>query len=267
MASADLTLGVVLKPVGSLLSTIFKVARTIRMTVERMKINEANCRQLSQRVDMIVSFLPNKLPEDLLSEPMERAFRSFAEFLDECLALIKEFADANYLERIWYNKDFCREFARMDEQLSRFTTDLSFGMGFTRLPAVQSSRDAVEQNTQRHSQSTAFNSGIWTYKRCINEIWQDTFNCELIIDTNTKKIRGSGEDNFGHFGIDGLFSQTPLLIEMVWTYRDHLQIINLQWNVDRQMLCGIVLRKSKVTDKVCQNLGKFEMNLFVALSP
>ncbi|UJR18897.1 hypothetical protein I4U23_022025 [Adineta vaga] len=266
MASTDSALGDVLKPIGFMLSNIFTIAGTIRKTVERMDANETECRELSGRVDMIVEFLRMPLPEVILSEHMERTLRSFAEFLRECEALIEKFANTSGLKRIWNNEKYCRQFSRMNEKLSRFTSDLKLGMEFARLSVIESSRDSIEQNTQQQSESNDFNSGIWTYNRCINKIRQGTFNCELIVQADTKKIKGSGKDNFGHYSIDGLFHQTPLLIEMDWSYKDHLQIIQLQWDVDQHILCGMVWRKSKVPDNVCQLMGQFEMNLIAALS-
>lgn len=145
MASTAFTANVALRPIGSLLSTIFKVATTIRRTVEQMKDNDTKCDGLSRRIDRIVGLLKKKAPEDFLSETMERELRSFAEFLKECLALIEKYVKGNYLKRIWNNKEYCRQFSKMDEEFSHFATDLTFGMALDISSAVRSSRNSVEQ--------------------------------------------------------------------------------------------------------------------------
>jgi hypothetical protein len=203
--SSAAVLPFIFKSVTSLVSTIIKAATEIREIARRVKANKDQCRQLSERIDIIVGFLQDKQFNDTLSEPVKVALMSFVKFLQECFEFINIFTNAGFLERLWENRNYSRRFTDLNTTLTQYQIGFIFGI-------------LLEDRLINKNQVVIFESGIWTYRRRLNEKWENKFHCQLIFDPNTKGLKGSGEDNFGRFKLNGVFCQQIRAIEMTWSY-------------------------------------------------
>ena len=112
------------------LGHIFKLSTDIRETTERVGANKEQCEQLSERIDTLIGFLAERDLSNSLNEAMHMALRRFEAFLRRCLEFISTFLEATWFKRIINNKDYERKFQDLNRELTQYSNDLNFGMGW-----------------------------------------------------------------------------------------------------------------------------------------
>jgi hypothetical protein len=116
------------------LGHIFKLSTDIRETTERVAANKEQCEQLSERIDTLIRFLAERDLSSSLNEAMHMALRRFEAFLRRCFEFISTFLEASWFKRVMNNKDYEKKFQDLNRELTQYSNDLNFGIGWINMP-------------------------------------------------------------------------------------------------------------------------------------
>ncbi|CAF1482118.1 unnamed protein product [Rotaria sordida] len=125
----------------------------------------------------------------------------------------------------------------------------------------------IDEKEKKTSQESIFDSGIWKYRRGVDEQWQDSYYCNLIFNRDTRALVGCGEDNFGYFTISGTFTERIRTIQMDLSYIDEQsdiineETIRLIYDKDRKIFCGMMYPREATTQEAYESSRLFEISI------
>lgn len=130
------------------LGHIFKLSTEIQETTQRVAANKEQCEQLSERIDTLIGFLQQRDLSSSLNEAMHMALRRFEAFLRRCLEFISTFLEASWFKRIVNNKDYERKFQDLNRELTQYSNDLNFGIGWTNMKTSKNQDGSHQADTK-----------------------------------------------------------------------------------------------------------------------
>lgn len=133
----------------SILPIIFRVAITIKETVDTVNANQKQCQRLGERVDAIVSVLRSMNHTDLQRVELKKSLMSFRNCVERCCTFVTQFNDkASWFSKVFKNQNFRDQFQELNQELSQCATDLNLSINLKQLfDPKQDERDQQEDLT------------------------------------------------------------------------------------------------------------------------
>jgi glycerophosphoryl diester phosphodiesterase len=137
--------------VGRLLPNILSTTLKIVRKVDEVKINKRQCRTLTERIQVVTSYLqtPELLKRvKLNNDPLQRTFENFQRFLELCLDYISTFVDRSKIRKFISSSSHKEEFNLLNNQLQMYYSELTLGVNIQNL--INNQQDQSDQNEDLH---------------------------------------------------------------------------------------------------------------------
>lgn len=124
---------------------IKELAQKIKRSAERVKANKHQCKSLSDRVSRITDALYMNTQTKGINPRLSNALNNFCRYLDQCYDFVQKFEKEGWFSRIKNNRDYSREFRRLNEELSYYCQDLQLSIALHGVfSPVQDNLDAIQ---------------------------------------------------------------------------------------------------------------------------
>ncbi|CAF1349965.1 unnamed protein product [Rotaria sordida] len=257
------------KCVPSLVKAIFTSAKEIRETVRRINNCDEQCVRLSKRIDRLSDVLQKQQFPDTINESIEQALQDFEDFLEKCLVFISKYRKAGVFKRAWNDKEYLAKFKELHDEFNQHTGDITFCINLADKlldknrhnddhqsnsndiqdpikvehnenikinPPSPLTEQKIDEKEKKTSQESIFDSGIWKYRRGVDEQWQDSYYCNLIFNRDTR----------------ALDEQSDIINE---------ETIRLIYDKDRKIFCGMMYPREATTQEAYESSRLFEISI------
>ncbi|CAF1228478.1 unnamed protein product [Rotaria magnacalcarata] len=118
----------------TILGQIFKIAKTIKETVDNVKDNQAQCKRLAERIDAITRILQSRNDRNLPMPEFTKSLENFCSCVEQCLDFVTHFKNGTPgWKQFFKHRGYKEQFAEMNLQLSQYANDLTLGINLAQL--------------------------------------------------------------------------------------------------------------------------------------